>query len=186
MFANVYPQSKIFSESSLVSLNIIVMLGHVAVALKDTPKTTHNILQFFIQRFCKVPSEQNVLIVDQLGCMIISQCEPQVFEEIMKMFSRVTVQSASLAYTTDSDHRKQYHHVSDAVVNALGNIAANIRGKAEMLDLLGKLLELFVQIGLERERSYDTTTGQKASSSAGSLGMLIPVIAVSKLCYKLF
>jgi len=81
------------------------MLGHVAVALKDTPKTTQNILQFFIQRFCKVPSEQNVLIVDQLGCMIISQCEPSIFEEIMKMFSRVTVQAASLAYTTNPDHR---------------------------------------------------------------------------------
>lgn len=94
-----------YSESSLVSQNIIVMLGHVAVALKDTPKTTHNILQFFIQRFGKVPSEQNVLIVDQLGCMIISQCEPQVFDEIMKMFSRETVKSASTAYTTDPDHR---------------------------------------------------------------------------------
>lgn len=93
------------TESSLVSLNIIVMLGHVAVALKDTPKTTNNILQFFIQRFCKVPSEQNVLIVDQLGCMIISKCEPVVFEEIMKMFSRVTVQAASLAYSTNPEQR---------------------------------------------------------------------------------
>lgn len=96
------------------------------------------------------------------------------------MFSRVTVQSASLAYTTNPEHRKQYHHVSDAVVNALGNIAGNIQGESEMLDLLGKLLELFVQIGLEGERSYDNTSGaQKASSSAGNLGMLIPVIAVS-------
>ncbi|XP_058838895.1 phosphatidylinositol 4-kinase alpha isoform X1 [Topomyia yanbarensis] len=170
------------SESSLVSLNIIVMLGHVAVTLKDTPKTTNNILQFFIQRFCKVPSEQNVLIVDQLGCMIISKCEAQVFEEIMKMFSRVTVQAASLAYSANPEqsvYRKSYHHVSDAVVNALANIAANIQGELEMLDLLGKLLELFVQIGLEGERSYDSTSGaQKASSSAGNLGMLIPVIAV--------
>ncbi|ALC49915.1 PI4KIIIalpha [Drosophila busckii] len=167
------------SESTLVSLNIIVMLGHVAVALKDTSKTTQNILQFFIQRFCKVPSEQNALIVDQLGCMIISQCETHIFDEIMKMFSRVTVQSASLAYTSDPEHRKQFHHISDAVVNALGNIAANIQGDAEMLELLGKLLELFVQIGLDGERSYDNTPGaQKASSRAGNLGMLIPVIAV--------
>lgn len=81
--------------------------------------------------------------------------------------------------------RKQFHHVSDAVVNALGNIAGNIRGEAEMLDLLGKLLELFVQIGLEGERSYDNTSGtQKASSCAGNLGMLIPVIAVC--IYKLY
>lgn len=167
------------TESNLVSMNIIVMLGHVAVALKDTTKTTHNILQFFIQRFCKVASEQNVLIVDQLGCMIISRCEPEVFEEIMKMFSRVTVQSASLAYSSNPEQRKQFHNVSDAVVNALGNIAANIHGEHDMLELLIKLLELFVQIGLEGERSYDNTPGaQKASSSAGNLGMLIPVIAV--------
>ncbi|XP_055694049.1 phosphatidylinositol 4-kinase alpha [Lutzomyia longipalpis] len=165
--------------SSIVSLNIIVMLGQVAVTLKDTPKTTHSILQFFIQRFCKVPSEQNVLIVEQLGCMIVSKCEPAIFDEIMKMFSRVTVQSASLAYTTNPELRRQYHNVSDAIVNALGMIAANIEGELEMLDLLGKLLELFVQIGLEGERSYDNTPGvQKASSSAGNLGMLIPVIAV--------
>lgn len=155
------------------------MLGHVAVALKNTPKTTHNILQFFIQRFCKVPSEQNVLIVDQLGCIIISRCEPLIFDEIMKMFSRVTVQAASQAYSTNPEQRKQYHNVSDAVVNALGNIAANIQGETEMLDLIGKLLELFVQIGLEGERSYDNTAGaQKASSSAGNLGMLIPVISI--------
>lgn len=156
------------------------MLGHVAVALKNTPKTTQNILQFFIQRFCKVASEQNVLIVDQLGCIIISKCETQVFEEIMKMFTRVTVQAASQAYSTNPEQRKQYQHVSDAVINALGNIAANMQGETDkLLDFLIKLLEIFVQIGLEGERSYDNTAGaQKASSSAGNLGMLIPVIAV--------
>lgn len=160
-------------------MNIIVMLGHVAVALKNTPKTTQSILQFFIQRFCKVPTEQNILIVDQLGCIIISKCETQVFEEIMKMFTRVTVQAASQAFSTNPEQRKQYQNVSDAVINALGNIAANMQGETDkLLDFLIKLLEIFVQIGLEGERSYDNTTTQKASSVAGNLGNLIPVIAV--------
>lgn len=168
------------NESNLVSLNIIVMLGHVAVALKDTPKTTQNILQFFIQRFYKVANEQNALIVDQLGCMIISNCEVEIFDEIMKMFSRVIVQAASLAYSSDPEKRRQYQHVSDAVINALGNIAANIQGETETLELLIKMMEIFVQIGLEGERSYDNSQGaQKASSSAGNLGMLIPVIATT-------
>jgi phosphatidylinositol 4-kinase len=167
-------------HSNLVSLNIIVMLGHVAVALKDTTKTTQNILQFFIQRFNKVANEQNVLIVDQLGCMIISKCEAEIFDEIMKMFSRVIVQSASLAYSSDPDKRRQYQHVADAVVNAFGNIAASIQGEAETLELLIKLMEIFVQIGLEGERSFENSQGaQKASSSAGNLGMLIPVIATT-------
>uniref|UniRef100_A0A336N515 CSON006612 protein n=1 Tax=Culicoides sonorensis TaxID=179676 RepID=A0A336N515_CULSO len=167
------------NESTLVSANIIVALGSISVALKETPKTTQNILQFFIQRFCKVPTEQNILIVDQLGCMIISKCEPQIFDEIMKMFSTVIVQSASLAFNTHSNQSKQYNQISNAVINALGNIAANIQGEADMLDLLIKLLELFVQVGLEGERMHDSTSVHiKASSSAGNLGMQIPVIAV--------
>lgn len=59
------------TESTLISTNIVIMLGHVAVALKDTPKTTDTILQFFQQRFCRSPSQLDILIVDQLGCMVI-------------------------------------------------------------------------------------------------------------------
>ncbi|XP_015600220.1 phosphatidylinositol 4-kinase alpha isoform X2 [Cephus cinctus] len=166
--------------SELISTNIVIMLGHVAVALKDTPKTTGTILAFFQQRFCRVPSALDILIVDQLGCMIISKCDPQVYDEIMKMFA-ITVESSSAAYASNDD-RKPYRHVSGAVTNALANIAANLQGETELNDLRLRLLELFVQLGLEGKRASDkvpnSVAATKASSSAGNLGVLIPVIAV--------
>lgn len=173
-----YSVEKDSNESNLVESNIIVMLGRVAVALKETPKTTQNIMQFFIQRFNKVSIEQSILIVEQLGCIVVSKCDPQVTEEIMKIFARAIVQSASLAYS-ETDQTKQYNNMSDAVINALRNIAANIEGESDMLDLLIKLLELFVQVGLEGERVHATTSAHlKASGSAGNLGMQIPAIAI--------
>ncbi|KAG6449776.1 hypothetical protein O3G_MSEX006205 [Manduca sexta] len=169
----------IYSESSLISTNIVIMLGHVAVALKDTPKTTDTILQFFQQRLCRAPSSLDTLIVDQLGCMALASPEGPAHDEIMRMFTVITVESASAAYH-HTDDKKQYRHVSGAVLNALANIAANVRGTAARLELLTRLLELFVQLGLGGERATDRSPAPvlKASASAGNLGVLIPVIAV--------
>lgn len=87
------------------------MLGHVAVALKDTPRATETILQFFQQRFCRDPSSLDNLIVDQLGCIVISKCEPHVYEEIMRMFTTITVEASSAAYSTTDDRKQQYRFV---------------------------------------------------------------------------
>ncbi|XP_026313549.1 phosphatidylinositol 4-kinase alpha [Hyposmocoma kahamanoa] len=167
------------SESSLISTNIVIMLGHVAVALKDTPKTTDTILQFFQQRLCRAPSSLDTLIVDQLGCMALASPKGPAHDEIMRMFTVITVEAASAAYH-HTDDKKQYRHVSGAVLNALANIAANVRGTNARLELLTRLLELFVQLGLGGERATDRSPAPvlKASGSAGNLGVLIPVIAV--------
>ncbi|XP_017786237.1 PREDICTED: phosphatidylinositol 4-kinase alpha isoform X2 [Nicrophorus vespilloides] len=174
-----FTAEKSSSECGLISTNIVIMLGHVAVSMKGVPKTTDTILQFFQQRFCRVAdSSLNTLIVDQLGCMIIAQCEPHVYETVMKMFTMITVESSNTTYCNLTDDKTQYINVSRAVINALANIAANIQ--AESLNgLLVTLLELFVQLGLEGKRASEKSPGAtKASSSAGNLGVLIPVIAV--------
>ena len=47
-----------------------------------------------------------------------------------------------------------------------------------MFDFLIKMLELYVNIGLEAKKLSDKTGLLKATNSAGNLGVLIPVIAV--------
>ena len=68
---------------------------------------------------------------------------------------------------------------SGAVINALGNIAAFIQPggiQSLMYDFLIKMLELYVNIGLEAKKLSDKTGLLKATNSAGNLGVLIPVI----------
>ena len=171
----------------LMSKNTVLSLGHIAVALRHEEKVTENILIFFQQKFCRSHSNPDMdrLIVDQMGCMAIARTdnEDKIYEDIMKLFSETTVAASHAVYSNTENKRLEYSHVSGAIINALANIAANMidttENKARMADLLVKLLELFVQLGLEGKRSMDKAQNHmRANSCAGNLGVLIPVIAI--------
>jgi len=175
-------------DHSLMSKNTIITLGHIAVALRHEERVSESILIFFQQKFCRSHStpDMDILIVDQLGCMAIARTdtEDKVYEDIMKLFSETTVEASHAVYTQGHDNRKaEYRHVSGAIINALGNIAANMidnsENQARLADLMVKLLELFVNLGLEGKRALDKNQSHmRANSCAGNLGVLIPVIAM--------
>lgn len=177
-----YQAEKSAKESMLISVNTIVVLGQMAIKLKDLCRTMEVILQFFQQRFCQPPSNFDALIVEQLSEMVIaSQCNDSVYEQIMKMFTMITIHSSAQMYTMDADDRKlSYRHVSLPVIYAFSNIARRVEGENNLIELLGRLLELFVQLGLEGKRAMEKNPQIKIkpSSSAGNLGVLIPVITL--------
>ncbi|KRZ02622.1 Phosphatidylinositol 4-kinase alpha [Trichinella zimbabwensis] len=166
-------------HSSLIMQNAIFALGGMGVWLCDMPSVSSDILQIFQQKFTNPVSSMDVLIIHQLSEMILAGCTG-IYSEVMKMFNKVTLESWSSSYTSSEDSGGNiYRHVSLAVINAFYNLAENIEGEAQKNDLLIRLLELFVQLGLEGKRISEkiSSTAVKASSNAGNLGVLIPIIA---------
>jgi phosphatidylinositol 4-kinase len=71
-------------------------------------------------------------------------------------------------------------HIAGTVIKVLETVAQNLYNEAEMIDLLQRLLQLFCQIGVKIKELNEklTKNTQKASSVAGNLGVLIPVISI--------
>lgn len=177
------------NESALIANNTVITLGHVAVTLKETSRTAESILQFFQVRFCHPPSPLDVLIVDQLGCMVLAKSEVHICDEIMRMFTSITVEDCSTVYSSSAQAqgqpqsqnsgggdmpdktKNQYRHVSQAVLNALANVANGIQGDNETNELLVRLLELFVQLGLEGKRASE----RSASLMKGDPSQIISI-----------
>ncbi|CAF4395196.1 unnamed protein product [Rotaria socialis] len=173
-------------QTSLVAHNAILTLGHMAIALKDVQHTQQSILARFQQRLGDPPSPLDILIINQIGCMLISSLPQATYEEIIRLFTEIIVNStypsndSTHELTITGRHPIKYKQASNAVINALANVAANIQGTVELMNLLTSILELFVQLGLRAKDASEKSTKNalKVSNTAGSLGVLIPVIAV--------
>ena len=59
-------------STTLTTNNAILTLGHVSVALKDIPRTMESVQQIFQQKFARPASQLDQLIVDMMGCMVLT------------------------------------------------------------------------------------------------------------------
>uniref|UniRef100_A0A8R1DKX0 1-phosphatidylinositol 4-kinase n=1 Tax=Caenorhabditis japonica TaxID=281687 RepID=A0A8R1DKX0_CAEJA len=168
---------------SLVCENAIQTLGGIGVGLVDdatTAEVPEMVLQIYLQRFAMPPSQLDVTMVRCLAEMWIAGART-IYENVWKLFTQICIESSNRVYSqgNSDSHDQKYTHVSLAVDMALSRMAVGVQGEDDKMTLLVRLLELFVQLGIEGRRVGEKVSKStvKMSTSAGNLGVLMPKIA---------
>uniref|UniRef100_A0A0N4ZV71 1-phosphatidylinositol 4-kinase n=1 Tax=Parastrongyloides trichosuri TaxID=131310 RepID=A0A0N4ZV71_PARTI len=162
-----------------VAETAILILGKLGIVFKDVPNVPENVLQIFLQRFANPKGKLDIVIVNCLADMWLNGAN-SIFENIMKLFTQVIVESSNHVYSSDVDKSEnKYSHVSLEVDKILSKIAEAVTDENMKEVLLTRYLELFVQLAIESKRSGEKVSKgtMKITTSAGNLGVLIPKIA---------
>nr|CAD7567625.1 unnamed protein product [Timema californicum] len=108
-----------------------------------------------------------------------------VHEEVMRLFTLIIIESSNpeFIFTTPDDRSSRYRHVSGAVRIALEDISEKLQGEKELNDLLQKLLEIFVQLGVDGEYAIQK---EKDDSRVVNVGHHFIKLSISLWSYEQF
>ncbi|CAP24439.2 Protein CBG03566 [Caenorhabditis briggsae] len=169
---------------SLVCENAIQTLGGIGVGLVDSTavEVPEMVVQIYLQRFANPPSQLDVTMIRCLAEMwIAGALGRSIYENVWKLFTQICIESSNRVYSqgNNDSNDQRYTHVSLAVDMAMSRMAVSVKNEDDKMTLLVRLLELFVQLGIEGRRVGEKVSKStvKMSTSAGNLGVLMPKIA---------